>query len=322
MPADKICPPPEATVNKPSGDLYVKRVKHCVVTHSSLVLSHRGVDPACLFDFTTGKSRLEMNLVAVGSVLKRGVKVAPSTDRYVHVFNIWGTGYHHWIAEVALKLFLFEDLCRERKVVLPQECPGFVNEFLEAFEFKNTYKAFGSTYFKDLDLISNPNSGHFNKKHVELLSTRILDRFVPTRRNSLGERKIYISRRNARARKVINEDEVIAHLAERGFECFELDHMPFAEQVGLFSECSTLISLHGAALTNMIFMPPRSKVIEIYPCDFGPKDYFNACYRRLSDVLGIRHTYLFADREVADAPFHLHTDNVQVDLEELDTKLS
>ncbi len=215
-------------------------------------------------------------------------------------------------------MFLFEDQCRKSKIILPEKCPSFVNEFLELFGFNNTFQLSGGTYFKELDIISNPYSGHFNEAQINLFRQRLLDRVVPDSSRSGRTRKIYISRRGARARKVVNEDEVISFLSESGFDCLELDNMSFVEQVRIFSECSTLVSLHGAGLTNMLFMPRGSHVIEIYPGDFDARDYFNACYRRLADVLGISHTYLFADREFPENAFTLDTDNVRVNIEEFE----
>ena len=127
-------------------------------------------------------------------------------------------------------------------------------------------------------------------------------------------RKLYVNRCNARARKVANEGEIRESLEKAGFEFVELDEIPFAEQVEMFSECSELISIHGAALTNMIFMPPGGRIVELYPGGFTESDFFNPCYKRLATVLSHEHTYVLSERKCTEAPFDLHNDDIVVEL--------
>lgn len=312
--------PEQALENRPSGDLSISRVSNCVVTRSSLVVTAGGVHSAALFEGFGLRRRFEMNVVGFGSIVKHGLSRMPGSDSFFHVFNIWGNGYHHWLTEVAPKFFLFEDEIRNGKVILPVRCPAFVSEFMELFSFDNGVQLSGNTFFKKLNVVSNPNSGHFSLRHLTGFRSRVL-RQLSSPRGQSG-RKIYVSRQNARARKVMNEVEVMGILKSRGFECIETDSMLFADQVQLFSECDTLISIHGAALTNMLFMPPGSKIFEIYPAGFTKRDFFNACFRHLADVLALKHKFLFFERQNTARKFSLDTDNVVVDLEDLDRRLS
>jgi len=43
--------------------------------------------------------------------------------------------------------------------------------------------------------------------------------------------------------------------------------MPFAEQVRLFAESSVVVSMHGAGLANVAFMPEGGVVIELLAPD-------------------------------------------------------
>jgi capsular polysaccharide biosynthesis protein len=167
----------------------------------------------------------------------------------------------------------------------------------------------GNVFVKSLNLISNPNTGHYNIAHLYPLRERALKLFG----GKGSGRKLYVSRRNARARKVANENVIQGPLEKAGFEFVELDGIPFAEQVKMFSECSELISIHGAAFTNMLFMPAGGKIVELYPRGFTARDFFNPCYKRLSTVLSHEHTYVLSERSDA-TPFDLHNDDIVVDL--------
>jgi capsular polysaccharide biosynthesis protein len=67
-----------------------------------------------------------------------------------------------------------------------------------------------------------------------------------------GRRKIYISRRDAaNGRLPLNEVEVTAALAARGFEVVVPGELPLAAQIALFREAAVIVAPHGAALTNL-----------------------------------------------------------------------
>ena len=46
-----------------------------------------------------------------------------------------------------------------------------------------------------------------------------------------------------------------------GFETVYTEELSFAEQVRLFSETRCLVSIHGAGLTNLMFMPPGGHML-------------------------------------------------------------
>lgn len=79
------------------------------------------------------------------------------------------------------------------------------------------------------------------------------------------DRHIYISRRQAKVRKLANELELVPLLEDLGFAIVLLEELGFAEQVRLFSEAKVIIGPHGAGLANMVFANPGATVIELTP---------------------------------------------------------
>ena len=76
---------------------------------------------------------------------------------------------------------------------------------------------------------------------------------------------IYISRKKASKRNVINEEELVTFLESCGFGTVILENLSFLEQVALFSQAKVIVAPHGAGLTNLVFCSPGTKVIEIIP---------------------------------------------------------
>jgi len=79
---------------------------------------------------------------------------------------------------------------------------------------------------------------------------------------------IYVTRQKSSRRHIVNEYELITSLKNNisELEVISLDYgYSYLDQAKMFSSCKLFISLHGAAIINMIYMPKNSKVIEITP---------------------------------------------------------
>ena len=79
--------------------------------------------------------------------------------------------------------------------------------------------------------------------------------------------KLYVSRQHSR-RRLENAAEVEALIAQHGFREVFLEDLDFAEQVRLFANAGTILSVHGAGLANMIFCDSGTKIIEITYSNF------------------------------------------------------
>jgi len=67
-------------------------------------------------------------------------------------------------------------------------------------------------------------------------------------------RRVYISRKLADKRKAHNELAVELLMRKHGFEIVHPENISLKAQIELMAETQILVSLHGAALTNMLFM--------------------------------------------------------------------
>lgn len=106
------------------------------------------------------------------------------------------------------------------------------------------------------------------------------------------ERRIYISRRRAKSRRLLNEEELTGILKKHRFEICELEDMTVSDQIRLFSSASVIVGPHGAGFTNLVYAH-RPMVIEFFPADrwnFG-------AFLTLTNVIAGSHVSLVAQEK-------------------------
>lgn len=112
-------------------------------------------------------------------------------------------------------------------------------------------------------------------------------------RPSGGPRRIHVSRRRSRNRRIVNADELRPVLEARGVVEVFPEEMTVAEQVSLFAGAELVVAPHGGGLTNIVFCQPGTRVIEI----FNPGDA-RTFYPALAAVAGVMHRPLWGSRAV------------------------
>lgn len=112
-------------------------------------------------------------------------------------------------------------------------------------------------------------------------------------------RKLYISRADARGRKILNEAEMAAALARQGFETVALGRLGAARQIELFQSATHVVGVHGAGLTNLLFAPQGTKVLEILPPLVATPDYWLLC-----SAAGHRYRALIAEDPEFSKPLY------------------
>ena len=107
-----------------------------------------------------------------------------------------------------------------------------------------------------------------------------------------SSKKIYISRKKASHRNLINEQEIEMRLRSEGFESYDFEALPIQSQIELVSSAESIVALHGAALAHLLFASPGTKVIEIFPVSRQNYDL----YPRISRMRGLRQCLVLASQ--------------------------
>lgn len=143
----------------------------------------------------------------------------------------------------------------------------------------------------------------FDKKYTILLRNQLL----PYRENSvLYPKRIFISRKKCQHRS-FNEDEVFAILRPLGFQQVFPEDYTFAQQLAMFNDAEWVIGGSGAALTNLLFIQPKCKVI----CLFRNSNYISPIFTTL--VYFAEASMLYFQSSEGDTEMRAHA-NFKVDI--------
>lgn len=99
---------------------------------------------------------------------------------------------------------------------------------------------------------------------------------------------VYISRKDAARRRILNEPELEQTLQEYGFKTYELSSLPFIEKVELFYNAKVIIAPHGAGQANIVFCNCGASVLELMPEGFAFTYFYD-----IANKLGVNYHYLF-----------------------------
>ena len=75
--------------------------------------------------------------------------------------------------------------------------------------------------------------------------------------------KIFVSRKKAKNRKIINNKDVVDVFIKNGFSEILFEDYSFFEQIFLMKNCKILAGVHGAGFANIAFMPENSSLFEL-----------------------------------------------------------
>jgi tetratricopeptide (TPR) repeat protein len=204
--------------------------------------------------------------------------------------------YYHWIIDALPKLGLMElsgiDLDSVDKFLV-RSYSGFHKETLDMWGIPENKIIETSKYphvqADKMILSSYPGIVCCPTKWA---TDFLRSKFLPAAAKSKSEQpeRVYITRRIAGNRRIINEDEVVEVLKALGFVTITAESMSIAEKISLLSSAKVVLGLSGGGMTNLLFCSPGTKVIEIFPPHLVGMYYYI-----LSDHLELEYYYLIGE---------------------------
>lgn len=204
------------------------------------------------------------------------------------------TNYWHWFFEALPKLVIIADRDKSALVLMPHslEKTDYVHDAIRFLGLENV-RFIPRTHSVQVGRLWQMTKSQY---HPEMLM-RVRDLVLAHFPRHEGPANVYISRNDAGKRRVLNEAEDLRPLLDaRGFETLEMSKLSFAQQVGAMRGCSTLMSMHGAGLTNMLFMPRGGSVIEFRTN--------NSCFVTLAEALGLQHIAIHGTKTTERSDHH------------------
>jgi len=202
---------------------------------------------------------------------------APTLLLIKHGFDNYG----HWLIEMLPRLKLaLEHLPSDVHVAVGDTAGPLwtvVLATLKALGFgpERIKRVTGASQFQTLYYVS-PLSRH--PLYISPFTTRFLAESYKSAPVVQSHRRLYVSRSDARFRRLRNEPELLDYLIPLGFEVVYPGQMSFADQVRVFSEAQLIVGVMGAAMTNMVFAPPGASVYALLPVTMPDLFFWNlAC---------------------------------------------
>ncbi|HTJ79132.1 MAG TPA: glycosyltransferase family 61 protein [Rariglobus sp.] len=191
-----------------------------------------------------------------------------------------GTGYSHWLLEELPRLLMLRP---DGADVLIGHGAAYGREALRLHGFSGRLiEAEREAHFACGQLIIPRVPGEAGQPTPSVIN-RLVEFTAPLHAETsiFGER-LYISRENARRRRVANESVLWSQLEARGFRRIHLENLSWSEQINAFRHAKVIVAPHGAGLANLAFCRPQTQVVE-----FFHRSYLNPCFWRLAALRGL-----------------------------------
>lgn len=195
-------------------------------------------------------------------------------------------------------------------------CPEITDDiiyFLEQFGVPSNRIIKLDNYWMSFDKLILPCFSSFGHLHTPTKYYIDVINLITKENNSTenSPERIYVSRRNANIRKIINEDIIIDDLKERGFEVIEPGEYSKIEQMHLFSNAKIIVGAHGMGIANSVFSNNLKLLLEIMNTDYNRVSYFRTAQLKNS----IYAAYYVSPLNLAFCPKDNKFGNVLIDRE-------
>tara|TARA_R100000027_G_scaffold61041_3_gene52145 strand:- start:9366 stop:10484 length:1119 start_codon:yes stop_codon:yes gene_type:complete len=265
------------------------------------VLSDRGTvltpDHKLLFDVSNQMSvRRDFSKVHLHQANRRNVfPPIQSIEGTVVVLAVAAGGnYFHWLTEALPRICLLEksglgSLSDVDSFVI-NSGPPFIAESLEilGIETGRCIAADWNTHIEARELWV-PSLPGVTLNPPAWACEFLRERLLPHRTVSGKGRRLYIRRGQTTRRFVRNEEEIVSLLEDFGFVSIDPGAHSLKDQMGMFAEAEIVIGSHGAALANLLWCKPGTKVLELLPHHQKGEWFWPYCYWALSDSCGLEY---------------------------------
>lgn len=279
----------EQTQNNFFNPVFNKEQGHVFNTRSLFEIKHVLVDTKTGMVFTKNRKIIEettstnINYTLLNSVPHPHKLFNKELDNSDHdYFVLTSTGFYHFLIEdLPRAIFARKNLKRPRALVY-FKAPNYVFEFAKILNINfEIMPRFISASLINVVGFSD-DSAWPHPKDLEQLKAIDIDT-----ESELGT-KLYISRVSS-TRSPKYELELIKLLACDGWKCLELEKISIVDQIALFKGASVIAGVHGAGLSNMVWAPQSSHVIELSPNDFNP------IFARMASFLDLKYELIIAE---------------------------
>jgi capsular polysaccharide biosynthesis protein len=260
----------------------------------------------------SGRALLEQNagFLRKKKFLRHRIEQAAAPGQPVHIFpqalSLLSSCHHyfwHWVMDCLPKVFLAEECGFQGTYIIPPLQHGaFILESMRFLGIPDSrmHVSQGELLFAEELFIPSyfcgynaHHNGAFIRAYRDWIFSFIQQDKTQASSHFTSENILIGRRPNAAFRQLLNQDAIEQALLPFGFHTIYFEDYPFLEQIRLAQNTRILFGTHGSGLTQALFMPEGSLVLEFFPkgrvqsCD---------CYETLCSIFG--HHYIALESEL------------------------
>lgn len=213
-----------------------------------------------------------------------------------------GSSYYHFFSEVLSAFFVFKSCNINVPLIVSQKI--FDSKLFQYLLLNTDLKRYDIIVQKEVTLKVNHlylAKGAFSQSYWTGLRLWVTN----VQQKNTKNRRVFLNRDRGVGRTIKNEREIFEILHKFGFEILDTESYTVEDQIELMSETQWLIGIHGAGLTNILFLDKgKANVIEINPIFIGEEN-LRPHYYWLANCLGINYQCLPTEGLDKNDNFHL-----------------
>ena len=280
-------------INRLEPEVFLNRFKNVYVTNEGMIFKNFLLEERNVAG--PGKKFVDKMIyylsILLPTLLKKTRIVLNPRETYLHVYDNWSNAYFHWLCDVLPRLNAVESIHKDCVLLLPEYAKGsYFRETISKWSFKDVFYIPDNSYVEVKNLVCPDKiacSGNYNPG----IMSQIREKFIHGKNLSKPSMKLYSSRSHALTKFVTNENEMMELLSGYGYESICFEDYSISENANLLANCKSLISMHGANLSNMIFMHQGTSVVEFRKNG----DARNNAFFSLASALDINYFYQQCD---------------------------
>lgn len=206
------------------------------------------------------------------------------SGKWTSLISRWdyGVNYYHWVMDGLTRLCQLECLPSDTGILMHKLAKPFAREALAQLGLSERVRYVDEDHLLVEEyyfLSPTAISGCANPLGLSWLRKRFLNEKL----TEVGTEKLFITRRAA-TRTVLDLELVENAFMRAGWTIVDPAKMNWDSQRLLFSKAAMVAGIHGAGMTNLVWVPAGTPVVEWMPSKFR-----NACYEGISILLGNPH---------------------------------
>ena len=211
---------------------------------------------------------------------------------WTSIISRWSGGFYHWFMDALPRLSTLKEFPPETRVLVPADLKSYARDTLNWLGLENRILPTSCQHYLVEDYyFSSPTNmtGIFDPYAVQFLR----DSFLGRADASYQSPRRFFVRRVGAVRGIVNEEDVLQCFRDRGWEILDTEKMSLARQIQLFTQAEQICTLHGAALTNLVWCRPGCRVLELVSSTF-----MNAVYEGVAEAAKLDYQYLLCPGRV------------------------